>query len=322
MKKGIRISLLAIGLFVLSTGSISAFQYTTNDKIMPVVQEEEIARVINIPRDLEIVSDRQKAIVMLRHNGEILYKNTQAETVGEFLAELDIEIEETASLNTELTEKIVDGLELIVSTRELKTSTLKETVPFETIHQADTTLENGVMEVGTAGVPGIKETIIEEVYFGGELVNQIIISENMVSEPITQIINVGVPVSVPEPVATTAANNKITNSGYAYTTQYTMEATAYTDIPGDKWYNITASGMPTFVGMVAVDRNVIPLGTILYVDGYGLAIAGDTGGAINGYDIDLFMNTYNEAMQFGRRDVTVYVLEDQTLDVQAIRYGE
>ena len=71
--------------------------------------------------------------------------------------------------------------------------------------------------------------------------------------------------------------------------------------------------------MVAVDPKVIPLGTILYVEDYGIAIAGDTGGAIKGHDIDLFMNTRSEARSFGRRDKEVYILKDQNIDVQAER---
>ena len=72
---------------------------------------------------------------------------------------------------------------------------------------------------------------------------------------------------------------------------------------------ITASGMLAERGVVAVDTDVIPLGTRLYIPGYGMAIAGDTGGAINGERIDLCMESYGEAMEFGRRWVKVYVLE-------------
>jgi len=62
-------------------------------------------------------------------------------------------------------------------------------------------------------------------------------------------------------------------------------------------------------GIVAVDPTVIPLGTRLYVEGYGFALAADTGSAIRGYKIDLFMEYIGDARQFGRRDVTVFILE-------------
>jgi 3D (Asp-Asp-Asp) domain-containing protein len=57
--------------------------------------------------------------------------------------------------------------------------------------------------------------------------------------------------------------------------------------PGDPLYGITATGQRLRKGMVAVDPKIIPLGTSLYVPGYGLAVAADTGGAVQGLVIDL-----------------------------------
>jgi 3D (Asp-Asp-Asp) domain-containing protein len=62
-------------------------------------------------------------------------------------------------------------------------------------------------------------------------------------------------------------------------------------------------------GVVAVDPRVIPLGTRLFVEGYGSAIAGDTGGAIKGNRIDLCFNSDDEAEKVGRRTVRVLILE-------------
>jgi len=63
---------------------------------------------------------------------------------------------------------------------------------------------------------------------------------------------------------------------------------------------------------VAVDPRIIPLGTRLYIEGYGYAIAGDTGGAIKNFRIDLGYNSRSEAMKFGRREVKVYILDDSS----------
>jgi len=57
--------------------------------------------------------------------------------------------------------------------------------------------------------------------------------------------------------------------------------------PTDPWYGITATGVPVTHGVVAVDPNVIPLGTRMYIPGYGLGVAADTGGGISGNMIDL-----------------------------------
>jgi 3D (Asp-Asp-Asp) domain-containing protein len=84
----------------------------------------------------------------------------------------------------------------------------------------------------------------------------------------------------------------------------TFEATAYT------WTgNRTATGTWPSRGTVAVDPRVIPLGTELHIEGYGAAVAADTGGAIQGQRVDLYMDTEHECWQWGRRKVEVRVLE-------------
>jgi 3D (Asp-Asp-Asp) domain-containing protein len=91
-----------------------------------------------------------------------------------------------------------------------------------------------------------------------------------------------------------------------------MEATAYDPGPiscGKYADGYTAIGMKAEKGVVAVDPRVIPLRTRLYVEGYGLAIAADTGGAIKGNRIDLCFPTYREALRYGRRTVKVYLLD-------------
>ncbi|WP_297713073.1 3D domain-containing protein [Clostridium sp.] len=88
----------------------------------------------------------------------------------------------------------------------------------------------------------------------------------------------------------------------------TMESTAYYG------HGITASGLkpvrnPDGISTIAVDSDVIPLGTKVYVSGYGLAIAADTGGAIKGNIIDVYLNTHEECISWGRKQVTVQILE-------------
>lgn len=87
----------------------------------------------------------------------------------------------------------------------------------------------------------------------------------------------------------------------------TVEATAYSSQdPGNG--NYTATGSRLKKGIVSVDPRLIPLGTKLYVEGYGYAVADDVGGAIKGHRIDLAYDSRSEALQFGRQTVKVYVL--------------
>ena len=81
----------------------------------------------------------------------------------------------------------------------------------------------------------------------------------------------------------------------------TVSATGY-DLPGH-----TSTGLPVGWGIAAVDPSVIPLGTRIVVPGYGVAVAADTGGAIQGATIDLWFPTAAQAYAWGRRTVTIAV---------------
>lgn len=132
------------------------------------------------------------------------------------------------------------------------------------------------------------------------------------TKPVDEIIEVG----TKKKVVTTS------RGGFRYSHELVMRATAY-DLsyestgknPGDPGYGITASGTKAHPGTVAVDPRVIPLGTKLYIastDGspdYGFATAEDTGGAIRGNKIDLFMEDSTDCNIFGIRPVKVYILD-------------
>ncbi|WP_431799216.1 LysM peptidoglycan-binding domain-containing protein [Halobacillus andaensis] len=92
-----------------------------------------------------------------------------------------------------------------------------------------------------------------------------------------------------------------------------VEATAYTaDCTGCS--GVTATGIDLKANpdqkVIAVDPSVIPLGSKVHVEGYGTAIAGDTGGAIQGNKVDLYMADRGEALDFGRQNVKVQVLSE------------
>ena len=92
-----------------------------------------------------------------------------------------------------------------------------------------------------------------------------------------------------------------------YSKVLTMEASGYSSQdPGNGKY--TATGSRLRKGLVSVDPKLIPLGTRLYIEGYGYAVADDVGGAIKGHRIDLAFDSRAEALQFGRQSVKVYIL--------------
>lgn len=93
---------------------------------------------------------------------------------------------------------------------------------------------------------------------------------------------------------------------------YTMEATAYTAYCAGcsgitRWNELDLRANPN-MKVIAVDPSVIPLGSKVWVEGYGEAIAADTGGAIKGHRIDLFVPTESAAMKWGRKTVTLKII--------------
>lgn len=90
-------------------------------------------------------------------------------------------------------------------------------------------------------------------------------------------------------------------------TAYCAEPYAYICNDGDS--TCTATGTkPTPWRTIAVDPSVIPLGSKIYIDGLGVYIAEDTGTAINGNDIDILMESHNDALEFGRQEKKVWIL--------------
>ena len=335
MKNRSRIALLIVALFML--GTITAYQSlsktvaivedgkvtqyeTLNNTVEDILKAQEIvlgekdvvepSLDTTIEDGMKIVVERWRPTVNVDVNGTTSTLKTIALTVGELIENRHIKIDEHSTITPALDTPVEDGLNVEVKTREVSIEIVQEEIPFEVKVEETANLAPGEQKVITEGVNGLAEKTVEIVRFGGEVQSETIKQEITLTEPQTKVVKEG---------KKNVIKDSATGKTYEYTKALTLEATAYTDIDGDKWAGITASGRPTFVGMVAVDPKVIPLGTILYVEDYGIAIAGDTGGAIKGHDIDLFMNTRSEARSFGRRDKEVYILKDQNIDVQAER---
>ena len=336
MKNRSRIALLIVVLFMLGAVSITAYQ--SMSKIITLVDDGKVTRYetdassvqelltqleitidkkdtvkpeldTKIEDNLRITIERWKPTVKFTLNGEEVSFKTDFKTVGDIIKAKGLADEEGLIVEPSLETGITDGLEINVKTREIKTITEERPMSFETIVKETMDLEAGQTKVTQEGQNGLKKVTTEQTYVGGELVNEEVTNVEVLQEPVNKIVLKG----IKNTVKTT------TGEKYAYKKAYDMEATAYTAYNGDGWGNQTASGMTTAVGVVAVDPKVIPLGTRLYIEGYGLAVAGDTGGAIKGNKIDLFFNTSSECYNFGRQNVKVYVLEDQNIALSEIR---
>ena len=176
-----------------------------------------------------------------------------------------------------------------------KIETKREPIPVAIQYERVDTLPKGIEEVVQEGAEGLDEVEEEVVYAAGNVVESHELSRNNISPMKPKVIRRG------------TLDTESAPSHGQVKQMLTMEATAYlpTDGGGD---GITATGVQAHHGIVAVDPNVIPLGTRLYIPGYGEAVAADTGGDIIGNRIDVVLEDYSSAIQFGRRTVEVYVL--------------
>lgn len=189
-----------------------------------------------------------------------------------------------------------------------ETKIISEKIPFETTYVENPDLLEGTENVKEEGAYGSKQITIKETYVNNELESSEVVSENIIKSPVNKVIEKGTKKQVVQ-------DNK-SQKEESYIKKLKMKSTAYTagpestgKNPGDAGYGVTASGMKAKRGVVAVDTSVIPFGTKLYIEGYGYAVAGDTGGAIKGNKIDVFVDSYREAMNWGVRTVDVYILE-------------
>ena len=222
---------------------------------------------------------------------------TAKQTVGELAGALGFKPETVRTepgdgvrLSPNMTVRLVK-IETRMETREIPD-------PFSVMQQPDATLEKGASEVLETGTDGVKEVAVRVTLADGESIGEQVVSEKVKVASKAQTVRVG----TRDVVNTSRGDQRFSRT-------LTMEATAYLPTDGGG-HGITASGIPARWGVVAVDPRVIPLGTRLYIPGYGYAVAADTGGAIKGMKIDLCMEDYAQAWGFGRRYVKVYVLED------------
>lgn len=246
--------------------------------------------------------DRAFYVTVKADGVETTFK-TVACTVQNALDTAEVEVGDSDTVNL-MPEKLITKQTVIEVTRIAKdTVTKTETIDYETKEQKTDKLYKGETEVKTKGEKGKIKYTYEVTYTDGEETDRKLVSKEVVKEPVDKVVLVG-----------TKEKPKVTTSSTptSYKKVYTMRASAYTY--GEDGGNVTATGIRPYKGIVAVDPKVIPLGTKLYIetaDGsyvYGTAVAADTGSAIKGNKIDLFLESESACNRFGRRTVNVYVL--------------
>ncbi len=170
----------------------------------------------------------------------------------------------------------------------------------------DSSLEQGRREVVSEGSVGRVMKVYRVLVTNGTEGSPVLTTQHTIVAPRARVIAVGTAKrSRGIPVAALSSRDSKPPKGGR---KMRVEATAYSAAQPDL-NDITATGAKAVRGVIAVDPRVIPLGTRVYVPGYGYAVAADTGGAIKGKRIDLCFDTVAECFKWGRRMVTITILD-------------
>jgi uncharacterized protein YabE (DUF348 family) len=270
------------------------------DKAVPGLDSKvENGSTLNITRAVNV-----KVAV----DGTSLAFESAAANVGEMLAAEGVNIADQDKVTPAKDSKLQDGLEISVVRVNTADITEVSSLDFSTAYKTDSSILKGIKKVVQEGQAGEKSTVFKVIYENGEEVSRTLASSTVTKEPVEKIVATGTAVAVASSSSSTASRG----GDFSASKVLNMKSTAYSSL--ETGSNITASGAVAVrntsgYSTIAVDPSVIPLGTKVYVEGYGYAIAQDTGGAIKGNIIDVYYNTMSEVNAWGVKYVNVYILE-------------
>ncbi|QDP38815.1 G5 and 3D domain-containing protein [Radiobacillus deserti] len=290
--------------------------YTTADTVADFLEENEIT----ISEHDNVSVDQNEAIkngmnisidqafqLTLKDGGKEKKVWATEGTVADFLKNNEIKLGKLDKLNLEKTDRIDKNSVIEITRVEKVTDVVKETKDYAVVTKKDSSLAKGQEKVISSGEKGVVEKHYEVILENGKEVSRKLIKEDVKKESEQRVVAVGTKVT-----QNTGANTISRGTAPAGKTLY-MKATAY------NWNCATCSGSGyTSTGInlkanpnrkvVSVDPSVIPLGTKVWVEGYGYAIAGDTGGHIKGNRIDIHLPTLSAARSYGTRRVQVKII--------------
>lgn len=268
-------------------------------------------------------------MITVQNGNDTFVIGSHGGTVGEVLESLQLPQSEGVTLSCDPDTLTYDGMTIRLTYTDSNTVEYEEVIPHETKIYEDSSLAPGEEVVLSEGSDGLVRYTAMIRYENGVETDRVVLTEKVVTKAEDTVILRGVDRSVKEQensgqvdyqqshtselTSLGAAGRVVPGTNLAYSQVLDFQATAYYCEP-NAW-NTTYTGTEARVGAIAVDPNFIPLGTKMYIvsaDGeyvYGYCVAEDTGGAIKGRIVDLYFNTYQECIDFGRRDVKIYVLE-------------
>jgi len=251
---------------------------------------------------LHVQVDRSVPVVV-EVDGRTLRTRTHRERVDEVLADLNVVLAGQDYTIPPLDAPLGENDAVRVVRVSERFEVRQDPIPFEVAWQPDPELEIDNQRLLQEGARGILEQRVRIRYENGHEVSRVVENEYVAVPPTTKIMGYGTKIVV-RTLATPTGPVEYWRVISMHATSYSA-ATAGTS-PSSPWYGRTRTGERMRFGIVAVDPRIIELRSQVYVPGYGIGYAGDTGGAIRGRRIDLGYDDDNLVLWY--RWVDVYLL--------------
>ncbi|MBR5316247.1 MAG: G5 domain-containing protein [Firmicutes bacterium] len=278
---------------------------TTSRTVASFIEDHQIDYIDGVDRleDVEL-DDRIKDNMEIRvtkaydikvkADGKTTKLTTLPITAGEVLAQLGITVGEDDIVEPSPETKLVAGDKVVVKRVTYKVVSKKVTVDYEVVYQEDSSMGIGQMELTQEGKDGRLKKTYKVKYIDGKEVGRKLIKTKTLKKVKNKVYNYGTNISFGD--APPSYQKKI--SGVRAVSYY------FSGNPSG------AYGLPCTYGTAAVDPKVIPLGSLIYVEGYGYAIANDVGTSIKGKVVDLYMERYDQCLMWGAHSVNVYIIDE------------
>ncbi|MCL2076969.1 MAG: ubiquitin-like domain-containing protein [Oscillospiraceae bacterium] len=282
-----------------------------HDLIVPSLEQPLYGNdAIKVSRafDVTLYIDGDEMIVPVTPDGKT--------TVEDVLLREGINLKNAEVVSDNLQYLAYPNMETQVSTIRYVDKVKINQLPYNTVEQSSNLVPMGVSKVTVPGEVGSEKVVIREKLVNGIIVEEQVIDTEIISEPTDEVISVGKALATPYSPRDFSEIELVDGLPASYEYKISGKSTAYTAGPNAG----TASGRKLQVGTIAVNPNVIPYGSLVYIvtqDGrrvYGAAVAADTGGFASRGDIlvDLYMglssDAYSTACEWGVRNVDVYVI--------------
>ena len=241
-------------------------------------------------------------VYLTRFGGEREEIRTKAVSISKFLENESITLDETSKVNYPIYTVVYPGMDIIIDSFEVEEYQVVSALTYSVKNINVSTIPRGTRQIITKGQNGSVTKTYRKC-----LKNGVVESEELVSSVVTQN-------TVNEVAYLGVGGSLLGKDGITYTYSYYIDVVATCYGAADGSGSRTATGTPAREGVIAVDPDVIALGSKCYVTGsyrdLGVCFAEDVGGAIKGNRIDVYLNgTLEQLLQFGRRNMRVYILD-------------